>query len=73
VRRELELLEPVSVSILAQRRTSSPFGLAGGHAGKPGQNSIDGRAVAGLFSASIAAGQRLCIETPGGGGYGAPE
>jgi len=71
--RELEFLEPMQVSILSERRTRAPFGLAGGGPGEPGLNTHDGRDVGGKASFQVAAGERVRIATPGGGGYGTPE
>ena len=68
--REIEFLEPMRVSVLSQRRTRAPFGLAGGQPGARGVNRIDGRERPGAFSAEVPAGGRVCVETPGGGGYG---
>lgn len=75
--REFEFLKPLAVSLLTQRRGSRrPFGLAGGEAGLAGRQHLlrVGRAQAEDLPASIqvdvAAGDRLVIETPGGGGYG---
>jgi 5-oxoprolinase (ATP-hydrolysing) len=68
--RELELLEPMRVSILSERRTRAPFGLAGGGPGAMGRNTVAGRDVGGKGSFDVAAGERVRIETPGGGGYG---
>jgi len=68
--RELEFLRPLRVSILSERRTRAPFGLAGGGPGARGRNLLDGRDVGGKGSFDVAAGARLRIETPGGGGYG---
>jgi 5-oxoprolinase (ATP-hydrolysing) len=70
-----EFRAPVTVSLLTERRTTSPWGLAGGEAGARGRNSVerrDGRVeeVAGKATISIEAGDRLRVETPGGGGYG---
>jgi 5-oxoprolinase (ATP-hydrolysing) len=71
--RELEFLEPMRVSILSERRVRAPFGLAGGGPGARGRNTHDGRDVGGKASFDVAAGGRVRIETPGGGGFGAPE
>jgi 5-oxoprolinase (ATP-hydrolysing) len=71
--RELELLEPLSVSLLSDRRSSVPFGLEGGLPGAAGRNLVNGEPVPGRADLRLAAGARLRIETPGGGGYGAPE
>jgi 5-oxoprolinase (ATP-hydrolysing) len=75
--RRYEFLAPVEVSILSERRTTDPFGLAGGAPGARGRNRVrraDGRieALGGRASLHLDPGDRLCIETPGGGGYGAP-
>ena len=69
--REYEFLEPLTVSLLTERRASAPFGLAGGHPGLPGRNFHNGREVPGHAVFEVSAGDRLRIETPGGGGYGA--
>jgi len=71
--RELEFLEPVRVSLLCDRRSSVPFGLQGGAPGAAGRNWLDGQLVPGRADLSVTAGARLRIETPGGGGYGAPD
>jgi 5-oxoprolinase (ATP-hydrolysing) len=73
--RELEFLAPLELSLLAQRRSSGPFGLAGGEPGAPGCQRLlraDGKEVAlpGCVSIEVTAGDRLVLETPGGGGYG---
>ena len=68
--REIELLRPLDVSILSERRVRAPFGLAGGGDGAPGRNTHNGRDVGGKASFRAAAGDRIRIETPGGGGYG---
>ena len=76
--RELEFTAPVTASILSERRTRAPFGLAGGEAGAPGRNlwlraggSVE--TLPGRATVALAPGDRLRIETPGGGGYGKPE
>ncbi len=68
--REIEFLAPMRVSLLSERRARAPFGLAGGAAGKPGCNLVNGRDVGGKGSFEVAAGDRVRVETPGGGGYG---
>jgi len=68
--REYEFLEPLTVSLLSERRLSAPFGLAGGQAGARGRNLHNGRELPGHAVFAVAAGDRLRIETPGGGGYG---
>ncbi len=69
--RELEFLRPMQVAILSQRRERAPFGLEGGSPGAVGSNLLDERALPGRVAVVVAAGQRLRIETPGGGGFGA--
>jgi 5-oxoprolinase (ATP-hydrolysing) len=71
-----EFLAPVTASLLCERRTVAPWGLAGGAAGEVGRNAVSraGAAfepVAGRATLQLEAGDRLRIETPGGGGYGA--
>ena len=68
--REIEFLAPMRVSILSERRDRAPFGLHGGADGAPGRNLLNGRPLGGKASAEVAAGDRVRIETPGGGGYG---
>lgn len=70
--RELEFLRPLHVAILSQRRERAPFGLQGGGPGAVGRNLLDERALPGRVAVVVAAGQRLRLETPGGGGFGAP-
>jgi len=75
--RELEPLRPLTMSILSERRTLHPYGMAGGDDGTCGRNLLirkDGIVVnmGGRCSGAIDVGERLCIETPGGGGYGFP-
>jgi 5-oxoprolinase (ATP-hydrolysing) len=70
--REIELLQPMRVSILSERRTRRPFGLAGGQPGAAGRNLHNERDVGGKASFEAAAGDVIRIETPGGGGFGTP-
>jgi 5-oxoprolinase (ATP-hydrolysing) len=76
--RELEMLAPLEVSILSQRRLLRPFGLLGGGPGAAGRNLLR-RAASGELedlgptaAVSVRPGDRLIVETPGGGGYGEP-
>jgi 5-oxoprolinase (ATP-hydrolysing) len=73
--REITFLEPAALSMLTQHRIERPFGLCGGAPGLPGRQTIFGvdgtsRALGGIDSAELSAGDRLRIETPGGGGWG---
>ena len=70
--RELEALEPMEFSLIAERRRHAPRGADGGEDGARGADSIDGRALEAKATGTLAAGSRLRIETPGGGGHGAP-
>ncbi len=68
--RELELLEPMRISILSERRSRAPFGLAGGGPGAVGRNLRNGQELAGKVTLEGVAGDRVRLETPGGGGWG---
>ncbi len=73
--RRIRFREPMTASILSNRRRVPPFGLAGGQPGKAGRNAVeraDGRIdeLGPTEEAEIAAGDVFVIETPGGGGYG---
>lgn len=74
--REFEFMKPLVISLLTGRRNIGPYGAAGGTAGKTGRNLLvhDGKteALAATASLSVVAGDRLIIETPGGGGWGNP-
>jgi len=74
--REIELLSDAQVTLISDRRKFRPYGLAGGMAGAPGNAVlIDSRGNERILppKCSIAAhkGDRIRIETPGGGGWGA--
>ncbi len=72
--REIETLVPARMSLLADRREHAPYGLDEGAEGSPGLNSIihEGRSreIASKGSWQLEAGDRVRIETPGGGGHG---
>jgi 5-oxoprolinase (ATP-hydrolysing) len=68
--RELEFRAPLRVSLIAERRTLRPFGLAGGAPALPGRALLNGVELGGRFSIDVLPGDRLRLETPGGGGYG---
>jgi 5-oxoprolinase (ATP-hydrolysing) len=70
--RELELLEPLSLSFVSERRVGAPFGLEGGAPGARGRNLVGGADVGGRTRVDAPRGARVRIETPGGGGFGAP-
>ena len=74
--REYEMLTDTSITLLSERRTSQPYGLRGGQPGACGRNTVihaDGseEVVAAKARLQLKAGDRLRIESPGGGGFGA--
>ena len=76
--RRIRFLEPMTASILSNRRRIAPHGLAGGEAGMPGVNRIDHHDGATTRLESCATVVLGCddifvIETPGGGGFGMSE
>ncbi len=70
--REFEFLEPLTVSLLTQHRVEQPFGLNGGLPGQKGWQRLrrDGieTMLEGCTSFDLLAGDRVIVETPGGGG-----
>ncbi len=74
VMREIELLARGRMSLLSDRRTHRPYGLQGGDDGTPGNASIIKNDVATPIASKgsweLEAGDRVRIETPGGGGFG---
>ncbi len=68
--RELQALRAMTFSLIAERRRHAPRGAAGGAPGKPGRDLLDGRPLPGKTTGTLRTGQRLRIETPGGGGFG---
>jgi N-methylhydantoinase B len=68
--RELEATAPLSFSLLTERRRHPPPGADGGQHGAPGRNLLDGQELPAKAGGQLEPGQRLRIETPGGGGYG---
>jgi N-methylhydantoinase B len=73
--REIEVLTGGEVTLLADRRTRGPWGLAGGEAGAPGKTSVirEGGSIEempGKLSTRLRKGERIRIESPGGGGWG---
>jgi N-methylhydantoinase B len=72
--RELEFLADARLTLLSERRRFSPYGLQGGQPGRPGRNLLQQRgrwrALPGKCSLLVRSGDRLRLETPGGGGWG---
>jgi N-methylhydantoinase B len=69
--REVEALEEMSWSLITERRRHAPPGADGGEPGRPGRNLVNGEEVPPKAAGTLAPGDRLRIETPGGGGHGA--
>jgi N-methylhydantoinase B len=70
--REIEALEPMRFTLITERRLHAPRGRDGGEDGAVGRNLLDGEEVPPKCAGELAPGQRLRIETPGGGGYDHP-
>jgi N-methylhydantoinase B len=74
--REIELLSDAQVTILSDRRKTRPYGLNGGEPGQSGRTLMitksGERVLAGKDSVYAQAGDRVRIESPGGGGWGKP-
>ena len=69
------MLTDTSITLLSERRVSHPYGAQGGEPGGCGRNSViraDGSVelVAAKVRLELKAGDRLRIESPGGGGFG---
>jgi N-methylhydantoinase B len=69
--REFEALAPLRYSLITERRRHPPPGAEGGAPGAPGRNLLDGEELEPKAIGDLQPGQRLRIETPGGGGHGA--
>lgn len=73
--REIEVLTDSQVTLLADRRARGPYGLSGGKSGAPGRTVIlrnDGsqEELPSKTSTRLRSGERVRVETPGGGGWG---
>ncbi|MBT4497203.1 MAG: hypothetical protein HOC74_05745, partial [Gemmatimonadetes bacterium] len=76
--RELAFLDEMELSVLSQHRREGPYGLAGGEAGKPGKQTVvrssgERLELGSVDGCKVEPGDRLFLETPGGGGYGSVE
>jgi N-methylhydantoinase B len=75
--REIEILGPAQVTLLADRRIFAPYGLNGGAPGAKGRSTLiengKERALPGKCNLQVNAGDIVRIETPGGGGWGINE
>ena len=72
--REIEVLADAEVTLLADRRSRGPYGLSGGNEGAPGKCEVVRSGASadlpGKFNIRLCKGERIRIETPGGGGFG---
>ncbi len=73
--REVELLADAEVTLLADRRSQGPYGLYGGNAGAAGRTEVvrhngQRETLPGKTSVRLKKGERIRIESPGGGGWG---
>ncbi|MFP3942148.1 MAG: hydantoinase B/oxoprolinase family protein, partial [Thermoanaerobaculia bacterium] len=75
--REIRFLEPLSLSVLTQHRRERPYGVAGGEAGSAGRQRVERASgeveeLGPVDGCEVEAGDRLVLQTPGGGGWGTP-
>jgi N-methylhydantoinase A/oxoprolinase/acetone carboxylase beta subunit/N-methylhydantoinase B/oxoprolinase/acetone carboxylase alpha subunit len=70
--RELEALAPMTYSLITERRRHPPAGAAGGEPGARGRNVLNGKQLPPKATGRLQPGDRLRMETPGGGGHGDP-
>jgi N-methylhydantoinase B len=68
--RELTFLAPAEVTLLTERRRVAPWGIAGGGPARPGRNRLNGKELPPKVSLRVGSGDRLAVETPGGGAWG---
>src|SRR5205823_9561204 len=74
--REIAFLAPMSLSLLSQHRVERPYGMEGGEPGQPGRQRLvrasgEVEELASIDGREVRPGDRLILETPGGGGWGA--
>jgi N-methylhydantoinase B len=77
VAKEVEFLSAASVSIVGDRRKTGPPGAQGGSPGQPARDELivrdgKGRPLGAPAQIRVGPGERVRIETPGGGGWGKP-
>ncbi|HEX6037764.1 hydantoinase B/oxoprolinase family protein, partial [Longimicrobium sp.] len=75
--RELTFLAPMSLSVLTQHRAEGPYGMHGGSPGAPGRQRVirasgEVLELGSVDGTEVEPGDRLLLETPGGGGWGTP-
>jgi N-methylhydantoinase B len=69
--REVEALEPMRYTLISERRRHAPAGREGGEDGRRGRDARNGEPIPAKTEGELQTGDRIRIETPGGGGYGA--
>ena len=75
--RQLQFLEPATLTLMGERRIKQPWGLAGGKPGAKGQDWLVRASGAkellpGKVTIEVKPGESLIVHTPGGGGWGQP-
>ncbi|MEW8002771.1 MAG: hydantoinase B/oxoprolinase family protein [Candidatus Thiodiazotropha sp.] len=70
--RRFTFLAPTQVTLLTERRRHRPWGCAGGEPGAAGSNTHNGNSLPAKVTLQVETGDEIAIETPGGGGWGAP-
>jgi N-methylhydantoinase B len=77
VRRLYSFQAPATVTLMTDRRTTRPYGLAGGEPAQPGRNTLrrageEPQTLPSKITLQVLPGDELAIESPGGGGWGTP-
>jgi N-methylhydantoinase B len=67
--REIEALAPMSYTLITERRRHPPRGFEGGADGALGRNFLNDEPLPSKAEGELRPGDRLRIETPGGGGH----
>ena len=70
--RRYRVTAPCTVTLLTERRRHAPKGAAGGGDGAVGRNLLNGEPLPAKCRVELKAGDAVTVETPGGGGWGAP-
>jgi len=74
IRRDIRIDAPAQVSLITERRISTPYGLHGGEPGEKGENLLvrgsESIHLPGKGMITVLPGDILSVRTPGGGGYG---
>lgn len=73
--REYEFLTDATITINSERRNRAPYGINGGEDGVKGRNRLNRKGkkhqtISGKYTTQVSSGDKITIETPGGGGYG---